>query len=80
MITPDLTRWATPRGSALEQYEQYWQPTTDAPREYLVPCALAVIGTTIGTNVYVPFGGDRIYANTWQIILGQAPHIARAPR
>jgi hypothetical protein len=68
--TPDLSRWITPMGSALARYEMYWMPTTDAPREYIVPCGLAVIGTVINTNVYIPFGGDRIYPNLWAIILG----------
>jgi hypothetical protein len=51
-------------------YEAYWCPTTDAPREYLIPCGLATIGTTIGNRVYIPFGGDRIYPNLWQVVLG----------
>lgn len=67
---PDLTKWVTPAHSAVQQYQLYWLPTTDAPREYIIPCALAVIGTAIGTNVYLPFGGDKVFPNTWQIILG----------
>jgi hypothetical protein len=67
---PNLTRWVTPPGSALQKYEAYWTPTTDAPREYLIPCGLAVIGTTISTNVFLPFGGDKVYPNLWAIILG----------
>lgn len=51
-------------------YELYWSTTTDAPREYLIPFGLATIGTIMANHVYLPFGGDRIYPNLWQIILG----------
>jgi hypothetical protein len=67
---PDLTKWVTPNDSVLMLYEAHWTPTTDAPREYLVPSGLAVIGTVLGTRAYLPFGGDRIMPNLWQIILG----------
>jgi hypothetical protein len=67
---PDLTRWVTPLNSALAEYEVYWTPTTDAPREYLVAGAIATIGTVISNRVYLPFGGDRIYPNLWQVLLG----------
>jgi hypothetical protein len=68
-VTPDLTRWVTPPG-ALTLYEQYWSAATDAPREYIIPCGLSAIGTVISNRVYLSFGGDRIYPNIWQIILG----------
>jgi Protein of unknown function (DUF3987) len=68
--TPDLTRWTTPVSSALQHFELYWTPLTDAPREYIVPAGLSTIGTVIANRVYVPFGGDRIYANTWNVLLG----------
>lgn len=68
-MTPDLTRWPTPRGT-LSLYECYWTPTTDAPREYLIACGLATLGTVISTHSYIKFGGDRIYPNLWQVVLG----------
>jgi hypothetical protein len=67
---PDLTKWITPTGSSLMLYEAYWLPATDAPREYLLAAGLAVIGTVLNTRVYLPFGGDRILPNLWEIILG----------
>lgn len=71
MVTrPDLHKWITPAPSALALYEQHWTPTTDAPREYLIPCGLSTIGTAIGNRIYVPFGGDRIYPNLWNVLLG----------
>jgi hypothetical protein len=51
-------------------YEQYWTPTTDAPREYLVACALVTTGTVLSHRVFLPFGGDRIYPNLWVVLLG----------
>jgi hypothetical protein len=51
-------------------YEQYWTPTTDAPREYLVACGLVTVGTVLSHRVYLPFGGDRIYPNLWVVLLG----------
>jgi hypothetical protein len=66
---PDLTKWRTPAG-ALMDYEAYWQPCTDAPREYLIACALVVVGTILANRVYIPFGGDRILANLWIVLLG----------
>ena len=47
-----------------------WTPTTDAPREYIVPCALVTIATVLSHRVYVPFGGDRVYPNLWVVLLG----------
>ena len=70
MSTPDLTRWVTPVSSALQHFELYWTPLTDAPREYLIPAGLSTIGTVIANRVYIPFGGDRIYGNTWTVLLG----------
>ena len=70
MTTPDLHAWITPPRSALALYEQYWLPTTDAPREYLVACGLSTIGTAIGNRIYIPFGGERIYPNLWNVLLG----------
>lgn len=66
---PDLTQWRTPSG-ALTQYEQYWTPATDAPREYILACGLSVIATAIGNRVYVQFGGDRLFPNDWKVLLG----------
>jgi hypothetical protein len=68
--TPDLTRWVTPVSSALQHFELYWTPLTDAPREYLIPAGLSTIGTVIANRVYIPFGGDRIDGNTWNVLLG----------
>jgi hypothetical protein len=59
MATPDLRHWVTPAPSALMLYEQYWLPTTDAPREYLIPCGLSAIGTVIANRIYIPFGAAR---------------------
>jgi hypothetical protein len=70
MTTPDLRHWVTPQPSALMLYEQYWTPTTDAPREYIIPCGLSTIGTAISNRIFIPFGGDRIYPNLWNVLLG----------
>jgi hypothetical protein len=70
VTTPDLHAWVTPPRSALTLYEEYWTPATDAPREYLIASGLSVIGTAIGNRIYIPFGGDRIYPNIWNVLLG----------
>ena len=70
MSPPDLTRWPTPAGSALQRFEIYWSALTDAPREYIIPSGLSTIGTVIANRVYVPFGGDRIYGNSWNVLFG----------
>jgi len=67
---PDSTRWPTPLNSALQRFEIYWSALTDAPREYIVPSGLSTIGTVNANRVYVPFGDDRIYGNSWNVLLG----------
>jgi hypothetical protein len=54
----------------LPDYEEYWIPTTDAPRVYHVACALAVVSAIVERRVYLPFGGERLYPNLWILILG----------
>jgi hypothetical protein len=73
----DLTQWPTPSG-ALTDYEQYWMPTTDAPREYLIGCALVVVGTILADKVYIPFGGDRILTNLWIVLLGPSSNYRKS--
>lgn len=64
-----MAGWEPPPG-ALEDYINYWTPTTDAPRVYHVPCGLAVLAGTLENRVYLPFGGDRLLPNLWMLILG----------
>lgn len=66
---PDLHTWEQPVGT-LRWYEDYHLPTTDAPREYNIACALAVHAALIGNNLYLPFGGQALRLNLWSLILG----------
>lgn len=68
-VRPSLKDWHPPPG-VLDDYIAYWSPTTDAPREYHVPCGLTVLAGTLENRVYLPFGGDRLFPNTWALILG----------
>lgn len=65
----DLESWKAPPG-LLQLYEDYWSPTTDAPRVYHIASGLTVLSTIIGGRVYLPFGGDRIRPNLWSLLLG----------
>ena len=73
----DLTRWRTPPG-ALQEYEMYWTPTTDAPREYLIASALVVVATVLANRVYIPWGGDRILGNLWIVLLGPSSNYRKS--
>jgi hypothetical protein len=66
---PDLRAWEQPSGT-LRLYEDYWLPTTDAPREYNIACGLAAHAALIGSNLYLPFGGQQLRLNLWALILG----------
>jgi hypothetical protein len=66
---PDLAKWNPPAG-VLDDYYWTWSPTSDAPREYFIATGLAVIAAAIENHVFLPFGGDRLYPNLWELILG----------
>jgi hypothetical protein len=66
---PDLAKWEQPSGT-LRCYEDYHLPTTDAPREYNIACALSVHAALIGNNLHLPFGGQALRLNLWALILG----------
>ena len=66
---PNLDHWPTPPG-AVRLFEQYWTPTTDAPREYLIACGLATLCACVENRVWLSFGGERLYPNLWILILG----------
>jgi hypothetical protein len=65
---PELT-WR-PQSGVLADYVAYVEPTTDAPSVYHVFAGLVAIATIVGSAVYLPFGGERIYPNLWALILG----------
>ncbi len=69
MNSPTLDHWEAPPG-ALEDYLQYWGPTSDAPRVYHIACGLVALAGIVENRVYLQFGGDRIYPNLFALILG----------
>jgi hypothetical protein len=64
-----IAKWEPPPG-LLRDYEELWEPTTDAPRVYHIACALSVVATVLEHRVWLPFGGDRIFPNLWILLLG----------
>jgi hypothetical protein len=66
---PTLGAWEPPAG-VLREYENYWSPTTDAPRVYHVCAGLLVLAATVANRVFLRFGGEAIYPNVWALILG----------
>src|SRR6187399_1467737 len=61
--------WEPPIG-ILRDYEDYWLPTSDAPRVYQVACAMSTLSTVVSNRIWLPFGGQHIYCNLWILILG----------
>lgn len=54
----------------IRDYLEWIGPTTEAPDEFHVLVALAVLGTVTERKVYVPHGLEPLYPNIWGLLVG----------
>lgn len=66
--TPDFGM-ATPERGFLKGYCDYASELTDAPEHYHLFTGHSVLSATLGRNVYIPFGAQKIFPNLWVILL-----------
>jgi hypothetical protein len=66
-----------PSNCLLEKILAYVDGCTDAPDEYILTSTLAAMATTLGSNVWIPFGASSIYSNLYIIKIGESSRIRK---
>ena len=61
-------RW-TPCGGIVGDYVDLYLPTTDAPRQFHVFCALALMAALVGRRVWVRDGAQQLFCNLFVLLL-----------
>jgi len=55
-------------------YLSLFEPTTDAPVEFILTALLAGLGAAISLNRWIEWGTKRIYPNIWAILVAPSTH------
>ncbi len=56
----------------IEEFPDYCETLTDAPRIYKEESAFDVLSSIIGRRIYLQWGEDRIYPNIYKIYIGKS--------
>jgi hypothetical protein len=67
-----LMKYGLPDYGWLADYVQYASTATDAPEVFHVFGGLSALSVMVGRNVYLPFGDDNIYPNTWIVLVAKS--------
>lgn len=57
-----------------QRYLSIFEPTTDAPLEFMLTALLAALGGMISLNRWIEWGTKRIYPNIWAILVAPSTH------
>jgi hypothetical protein len=56
----------------IEEFPDYCETLTDAPRIYKEESAFDILSSIIGRRIYLQWGEDRIYPNIYKIYIGKS--------
>jgi len=56
----------------LKEYTEFVQPLTEAPTQYHIGTALALVSTVLGRNVYMDEGATTYYPNLYILVIGES--------
>ncbi len=61
-----------------QRYLELFEPTTDAPPEFLFSALLPALGAAISMNRWIEWGTKRIYPNIWVILVAQSTSMRKS--
>jgi Protein of unknown function (DUF3987) len=68
---------ALPEHGFIREYVECYEPTTEAPRQYHVAMALALLSLTVGREAWIELAG-RLFLNVYVLILGPSTQVRKS--
>ena len=56
----------------IDEFPDYCETLTDAPRIYKEESAIDILSSVIGRRIYLQWGEDKIYPNIYKIYIGKS--------